>query len=85
MKRDLNTLNCMNYHVSHNNEGDYWYAQNGLRSLYEYAIRSNKSFRELCLEMIDKGEVTINYHIQAHELGIDNPELNTCELTLTMI
>ena len=44
---DLNRLNCMNYHVS-DNDGGFWYAQNGLRSIFEYSKLSDKSFRELC-------------------------------------
>jgi len=75
----------MNYHVSCESSGDYWYAQNGLRSLYEYAIRSNKTFREICTELDGKGEISFKYHLQAHKYGINNPELNTCILTLTMI
>ena len=81
---DLNKLNCMNYHVS-DSEGDFWYAQNGLRSLYQYAIRSDKTLRELCNELLDKGQVTFQYHLQAHKLGIYSPELNLTELTITMI
>ena len=80
---NLNKLNCMNYHVSMGDE--HWYAQNGLRSLYQYAIRSDKSFREICTELNDKGESSFNYHVQANKLGINNPELNVAEITLTMI
>jgi hypothetical protein len=81
---DLNRLNCMNYHVA-DTSGEHWYAQNGLRSLYQYAIRSDKSFREICTELNNLGEVTFKYHLQAHKMGIDSPELNLAELTLTMI
>ena len=52
---DLKKLNCMNYHVA-DSEGEHWYAQNGLRSLYVYSKISNKSFREICTDLNDRGE-----------------------------
>lgn len=81
---DLNRLNCMNYQVT-DSEGDFWFAQNGLRSIYEYAIRSDKTFREFCTELDNKGEISFKYHIVADKLDINNPELLLTELTLTMI
>jgi hypothetical protein len=57
---DLNKLNCMNYHVFEPESGDHWYAQQGLRSLYNYSKNSDMPFRELCTRMLDKGEVIIN-------------------------
>ena len=59
MNESLNKLNCMNYHVT-DSEGDFWFAQNGLRSLYQYSKVSNLSFRELCTTMLEKGEVILN-------------------------
>lgn len=59
MKNDnLNRLNCMNYHVS-DSEGNYWFAQNGLRSLYCYSKCTDTSFRDICLSLINKGEIII--------------------------
>lgn len=69
----LNTLNCINYHVQDETNDEHWYATNGLRSLYNYSkVSENKNFREICLEMIEKGEVEI-----LHKSGI--------VLVLTMI
>ena len=58
MNEELTKLNCMNYHVADSNN-DYWYACNGLRSLYQYSKVSNMSFKELCTGMIHKGEVIL--------------------------
>lgn len=55
---NLNKLNCNNYHVC-DSENDHWYAQNGLRSLYEYSKISDKTFREICTVLYYKGEITI--------------------------
>lgn len=56
----LNTLNCMNYHVQDETNDEYWYATNGLRSLYNYSkVTENKNFREICLEMIERQEVEL--------------------------
>lgn len=73
MTDNLNRLNCNNYYVYDHHSEDHWYAQNGLRSLYQYAKLSDKSFRDICLSLLDSGEVTL---------------LDTrygTELTLTMI
>jgi hypothetical protein len=60
MKRTLKSLNCMNYHVSENYTGSYWFAQNGFRSLWTYAnLALNKTFRQLCTELIEHGETTM--------------------------
>ena len=59
MTEKLNKLNCMNYHVC-NNDNEFWYAQNGLRSLYVYSKNSDTSFREICNTLYTKGEITIN-------------------------
>jgi hypothetical protein len=75
MQHNMDRLNCMNYHVYDNETEDFWFAQNGLRSLYAYSKNSNKTFRELCLEMIKTGEVEI---IRTHD-G------ESVQLTLTMI
>lgn len=72
--RTLDTLNCNNYHVSEDFTGEYWFAQNGLRSLWHYSKMANISFRTLCLKMMETGEVTIT---------IDSDTEET--LTLTMI
>jgi hypothetical protein len=58
---DLNKLNCMNYQVFDVETRDYWYAQQGLRSLYNYSKDSDMSFRELCTRMLDRGEVILKY------------------------
>jgi hypothetical protein len=58
MKEQLNKLNCMNYHVQ-NSKDDFWYAQNGLRSLWVYSKESDTSFRELCLKMLEEGQVIV--------------------------
>jgi hypothetical protein len=71
---NLNKLNCMNYHVS-DSEGDHWFACNGLRSLYTYSKVSDIDFRELCLKMLDKGEVILK----------DTRDNDNDTLTLTMI
>lgn len=56
----LNTLNCMNYHVQDETNDEYWYATNGLRSLYNYSkVTENKNFREICLEMIERQQVEL--------------------------
>lgn len=60
MNEKLNTLNCMNYHVQDETNDEYWYATNGLRSLYNYSkVSENKTFREICLEMIERQEVEL--------------------------
>lgn len=56
--KNLNRLNCMNYHVEDSN-GDFWYAYNGLRSLYEYSKISEKSFRLICETMILEGQIRL--------------------------
>ena len=58
MNDKLTRLNCMNYHVS-DSDNEHWFAQNGLRSLYTYSKLSNITFKELCLQMIDKGQVIV--------------------------
>lgn len=70
----LNKLNCMNYHVS-DSENNSWYAQNGLRSLYEYSKVSNSSFKAIANEMHIKGQVILN----------DTRDNNNERLVLTMI
>jgi len=71
---DLNKLNCMNYHVSESNTNDFWYAQNGIRSLYAYSKLDDAfSFRAICEQMSCYGEITLK----------DNRTGNF--LTLTMI
>lgn len=54
----LNTLNCNNYHVA-DSDNEHWYAQNGLRSLYEYSKISDKTFKAICIEMLAKKEVIL--------------------------
>jgi hypothetical protein len=74
LNENLNKLNCNNYHVSEDETGDYWFAQNGLRSLYHYSKMATKmDFRTLCLRMIETGEVTIE---------IDSDTEDTLTLTL---
>jgi len=58
MNDRLNKLNCMNYHVA-DSDDNIWFAQNGLRSLYEYSKIGTMSFRTICLLMLDQGEITI--------------------------
>lgn len=75
MREKLNKLNCMNYQVNCEITDNFWYAQNGLRSLYTYSANSDHSFKELCLKMLETGQVTLTYN----QLG----ELK--KYTLTMI
>lgn len=58
MSEQLNKLNCMNYQVN-DSEDQFWYACNGLRSLYHYSQNSNISFKELCTKMLETGQVTL--------------------------
>lgn len=58
MNQKLTKLNCMNYHVSDSNN-DHWYAQNGLRSLYVYSKDTDKSFKTICNELYNKGEIIL--------------------------
>ena len=58
MKVNLNRLNCMNYHVSDSDDG-FWYAQNGLRSLYVYSKDTDKSFKAICTELHTNGQVIL--------------------------
>lgn len=59
MSEQLEKLNCMNYHVA-DSENDCWYAQNGLRSLYSYSKVTDKSFKEICKQLLDTGEIILN-------------------------
>ena len=74
MTKQLNKLNCMNYHVSIT-DNSHWYAQNGLRSLYTYSKISNKTFKEICTEMLVSGQVELK----------DLRENDNDDLVLTMI
>ena len=56
MKIDLNKLNCMNYCI-HDHEGDWYFAQQGLRSLYNWSKRLDISFKELCMIMGKEGQI----------------------------
>lgn len=58
MTKDLQKLNCMNYHVA-DSDNEYWFAQNGLRSLYTYSKITDTSFRDICLGLLLKGEVIL--------------------------
>jgi len=71
---DLNRLNCMNYQV-HDAEGDYWYAQNGLRSIYTYSKCTDVPFREICLALLKEGQIEFK----------DTRDNNNETLCLTMI
>ena len=74
MNKDLQRLNCMNYHVA-DSDNEYWFAQNGLRSLYTYSKIGNKSFREICNELSTKGECILR----------DMRDIDNDVLILTMI
>ena len=58
-KLDLNKLNCMNYHIEDDAE-DFWFAQCGLRSLYNYSKTSNSSFKDICYKLLLDGQIEIN-------------------------
>lgn len=77
---NLDRLNCMNYQVNCELTGDFWYAQCGLRSLYEYSKISDTSFRTICEVLDTEGQITIK---DTREVNEDFPERG--ELTLTMI
>lgn len=56
MQHNLDKLNCMNYQI-HDSDEDFWFAQNGLRSLYTYSKCTDVSFREICLTLIKEGQI----------------------------
>ena len=68
MTKNLNLLNCNNYHVSDLGTGDHWYAQNGLRSLYAYSKITNESFRTICDELLAYGQTVVTYK-ESHEFA----------------
>lgn len=59
MKIDLNRLNVMNYMIHDLECSDYWYADNGLRSLYRYSKMTSMSFKEICQTLNDEGQVIL--------------------------
>lgn len=71
----IKRLNCMNYHVNDDFNDAHWYAQNGLRSLFEYSKICNKSFKTICIELFETQQITIQ----------DLRENDCTTLTLTMI
>ena len=58
MTDNLSRLNCMNYQV-HDLEGEYWYAQNGLRSLFTYSKLSSTGFKDICKALLTEGQIVI--------------------------
>lgn len=56
---DLKKLNCNNYYVYDHVSEEHWYAQNGLRSLFNYSKKANKSFRQICSDISENGESVI--------------------------
>lgn len=58
MNDELKKLNCRNYQI-HDSEGDYWYAQCGLRSLYEYSKVTTVPFKHICQELLRSGQIVI--------------------------
>ncbi len=74
IRLDINKLNCNNYHVS-DTDGEFWYAQNGLRSIYTYSKISNTPFKTICLELLNSGQIVVN----------DTRDNNNDTLCLTMI
>ena len=71
---DLQKLNCMNYQI-HDADGEYWFAQSGLRSLFTYAELSDTSFRDICTELLSSGQIVIS----------DNRDNDNSEFCITMI
>lgn len=71
---DLKKLNCMNYHIS-DSENEFWFAQNGLRSLFIYSKITDKSFRDICVQLDRTGEIILQ----------DLRENDNDTLVLTMI
>jgi hypothetical protein len=59
MSKQLNKLNCNNYHVS-DASGDFWFACDGLRSLYRLSKCSNVTFKAICLELLASGQIIID-------------------------
>ena len=63
MNESLNKLNCMNYQVDYtDNDGydEFYYLQCGLRSLYNFAKRHNISFKKLCIDLLEFGQVVLD-------------------------
>ena len=48
----------MNYHVE-SKDGSFWYATNGLRSLFNHCKYSDTSFRKVCSELLKTGQIQI--------------------------
>lgn len=76
---DLKKLNCNNYYVYDHLTKDHWYAQNGLRSLFEYSKISGSTFRDICEKLNSLGEVTI---MDQREITEDCSERGALTLTL---
>jgi hypothetical protein len=79
MNDNLNKLNCNNYHVYDHISNDSWFAQNGLRSLYEYSKISGSTFKAICLTLLNSGQVTI---MDQRELTDEFPKRGALTLTL---
>lgn len=57
---NLNKLNVMNYMINDLKEGGYWYADNGLRSLYHYSKQTkDMTFRQICEQLLVDGQVIL--------------------------
>ena len=54
----INKLNCMNYKFTI--EDEFYYLQDGLRSLYAVSRKYKVNFKELCLKLYEKGFYQIN-------------------------
>jgi hypothetical protein len=53
-------LNCYNFQVN-TNEG-YFYLDNGYRSLWRLSKKINVPFKELCVKLMDVGQVVFTYN-----------------------
>ena len=60
IKIDFNKLNCMNYHIElieyGSLTGDYWYAKNGIRSLWCNAKHYNLDFKDVLIQLNKTGQ-----------------------------